>query len=163
MAAAATAALTAERFAHALQTGQAVAQKGQFGLQLALVRRGAGAKNFEDQHRAVHNAHVRRIFKVADLRRRQLAVKNNQFDLIVLAEIPNFLHHAAAYARRGLRGGALLHHRRNRLRAAAFCKLPQLAQRFLRVILARVQRDQKRALRHDYVFRIIHKVLLFRV
>ena len=155
------AAETRKRRAFAGQTRQKVFQLRRFHLHLTCAALRTLRKNIEDQHRAVHNAHVRRIFKVADLRRRQLAVKNNQLNLVVLTEIPNFLHHTAAYTRRGLRGGALLHHRRNRLRAAAFCKLPQLAQRFLRVILARVQRDQKCALRHDYVFRIIHKVLLF--
>ena len=57
-AAPAAAALAAEGFTQALQTGQLVAQGGQFGLQLALIGGSAGTENFQNQHRAVQHFHL---------------------------------------------------------------------------------------------------------
>ena len=142
-AAAATAALTAERFAHALQTGQAVAQKGQFGLQLALVGDGAATENFKDQHGAVdHFQSAQRIGDVADLAAGQFTVKYGAFRAQRFGGKGCFLQLAAAQHDAGLWGLALLGHLCHGFHVVCFAQGGKLCKAALAVPQALIQRQQ---------------------
>ena len=107
--AAATAALTAERFAHALQAGQTVAQKRQLGLQLAFVGHGAAAEDLEDEHGAVDDFEAAEgRGDVADLAAGQFTVKYGAFCTQTFGGKAGFLQFAAAQHDAGLRGLAFL-------------------------------------------------------
>ena len=125
------AALTAQCLAHALQTGQTVAQKGQLGLQLAFVGDGAAAENFQNEHGAVdHFQPAQRIGDVADLAAGQFGGK------------AGFLQFAAAQHDAGLRGLALLGHLRHGFHVVSLTQGRKLCQTALAVPQALIQRQQ---------------------
>ncbi len=108
-AAATAAALTAQALAHALQAGQAVAQQGQLGLQLALVGHGAAAENLQDEHGAVDDFHAaQRCGDVADLASGQFTVKHGALGPQLCCGRSGFFQLAAAQHDAGLRRLALL-------------------------------------------------------
>ena len=137
------AALTAQCLAHALQTGQTVAQKGQFGLQLALVGDGAAAENFQNEHGAVdHFQPAQRIGDVADLAAGQFAVKYGAFCTQTFGGKAGFLQFAAAQHDAGLRGLALLGHLRHGFHVVSLTQGRKLCQTALTVPQALIQRQQ---------------------
>ena len=141
-AAPAAAALAAQTLAQALQARQLVAQCGKLGLQFALVRGGAGAENFEDQHRAVQHFDLQCRRQVADLTAGQLAVKNRGGCVYVLADKPRLGDLALAQQRGGLGGRALLHHLGHGVHTVGVGQRPQLVQAAGHIVLALVQRQQ---------------------
>ena len=142
-AAATTTALTAERLAHALQTGQAVAQKGQLGLQLALVGDGAAAENFQNEHGAVdHFQSAQRIGDVADLAAGQLAVKHGALGTQGLGSKAGFFQLAAAQHDAGFRGLALLGHLCHGLHVVGFAQGRKLCQAAVTIPQALIQCQQ---------------------
>ena len=143
VATATAAALTAQAFAHSLQAGQTVAQKGQFGLQLALVGDGAAAENFKDQHGAVdHFQSAQRIGDVADLAAGQFTVKYGAFRAQRFGGKGCFLQLAAAQHDAGLRGLALLGHLCHGFHVVCFAQGGKLCKAALAVPQALIQRQQ---------------------
>ena len=124
---------------------QKIAQLRQFHLQLAFARACARRKNVENQHGAVHHAHVCGGFQVADLRRRQLTVKNQQFNLMFPAEVRNFPNHTASHTGGCVQCRALLRHGAEGFCACAARQCIQLRQGCLCIIFACIARDKQRA------------------
>ena len=141
-AAPAAAALAAEGFTQALQTGQLVAQGGQFGLQLALIGGSAGTENFQNQHRAVQHFHLQSGGQVADLAAGEFAVKNSCRSVQILADKPRFGHLALPQQGGGFGGGAFLRNLGHGLHAVGVSQRPQLVQAAGHIVLALVQRQQ---------------------
>ena len=142
-AAATAAALTAQRFAHALQAGQTVAQQRQFGLQLALVGHGAAAEDLQDQHGAVDDFQpAQRVGNVADLAAGQLAVKHSAFRAQRLGGKGSFFQLAAAQHDAGFRGLALLGDLCHGLHVVGFAQGRKLCQTALAVPQTLIQCQQ---------------------
>ena len=141
--AATAAALAAQAFAHALQPGQAVAQEGQLGLQLALVGHGPAAEDLQNQHGAVDHLDAHRRRDVPQLAAGQLAVKHGALGPQLLGGKARFFQFAAAQDGAGLGGGALLHHLAHRLHVVGLAQGGQLLQAALAVKGPLVQRQQQ--------------------
>ena len=136
------AALTAQAFAQPLQARQLVAQCGKLGLQLALVRGGAGTENFKDQHRAVQHLKLQRGGEVADLAAGQLAVKNRGGRVHILADKAGLGDLALTQHRGGLGRGALLYDLGHGVHAVGIGQCAQLVQTAGHIIAALIQRQQ---------------------
>ena len=142
-AAATAAALTAQGLAHALQTGQAVAQQSQLGLQFALVGHRTAAEDLQNEHGAVDDLQpAQRGGDVADLAAGQLAVEHGAFGPQLLRGKAGFLQLTAAQHDAGLRGLALLADLRHGFHMVGLAQGGQLGQTALTVPQALVQRQQ---------------------
>ena len=142
-AAATAAALTAQSLPHALEPGQAVAQQGQLGLQLALVGNGPAAEDLQDQHGAVDDFQASQgVGDVADLAAGQLPVKHGAFGPQLLRGKAGFLQLTAAQHDAGLRGLALLADLRHGFHMVGLAQGAELCQTALTVPQALVQRQQ---------------------
>ena len=139
MAAATAAALTAQGLAHALQTGQAVAQQSQLGLQFALVGHRTAAEDLQNEHGAVDDLQpAQRGGDVADLAAGQLAVEHGALGAKFLRGKAGFLQLTAAQHDAGLRGLALL----GGFHMVGLAQGAELGQTALTVPQALVQRQQ---------------------
>ena len=141
-AAPAAAALAAQGFAQPLQARQLIAQRGKLGLQLALIRRGAGTENLQNQHRAVQHLDLQCRRQVADLAAGQLAVKDRGCRVHILADQPRLGDLALAQQRCGLGRRALLHDLGHGVHAVGVGQRPQLVQAARHIVLSLVQRQQ---------------------
>ena len=142
------------------KAGQQVAQLREFHLQLALAAAGARGENVEDQHGAVHHAHAAGVLHVADLRGAELAVEDQQIDLVGLAVRRDLLEHAGADAGGRVRRGPFLRHSAERLRPGAARELIELGERGLGVVFARIHFHEQRALRPLLPVCFLHMQLL---
>ena len=98
---------------------QQIFQLSKLHLQLALPGSGPGSKNIQNQHGPVDDPDLRLKFQIADLCGRQLAVEDNQIDLLALTDLFQLLQPSAADARGSVGLLPLLDHRPHRLGAGA--------------------------------------------
>ena len=129
----------------ARQARQQIFELRQLHLQLALLGAGAQGEDIEYQRGAVDDAHIGGALDILDLGGRQLAVRNDQVDLLLTAERGDLLQLARAHIGAALYAGELLRQRDDRLGARALHQLVQLVERRLGIIIPRIHADQQRA------------------
>ena len=118
-------------------------------------------KNIQDKHGAVDHAHIRFALDIALLRRRQLAVKDQQVDRIVRAVDAQLFKTAFADIRRAVGTLPFLHERRRHVGAGRFRQLRQLPQRAVHIIFARIHADKHCALRLQILHYVLHHAYPF--
>jgi hypothetical protein len=91
-----TATDTLQMAPHPLQARQLVAQLGELDLQLSLAALRTASEDIENQFGAVDDAHLERSFEVAPLCRRQIAIDNENVDILRAAQLLDLLHLALA-------------------------------------------------------------------
>ena len=125
----------------------------QLDLQFALAASCACGEDIEYQLRAVNDAHIGYVLNISLLRRGQLAVENEQVNVVVGAEGLYLLEPARAYERRGIGSLAPLSHARFDLGSGSLCQLLELVERRLAVIFAHVHADKHGGFGLLYIFK----------
>ena len=150
------------RHLHALagQTRQHIFELRQLHLELALTAARTQRENIEYQRGAVDHAHIGRLFHILYLCGRQLAVRHDQVDLLLTAQLGHLRQFAAAHIGGALGLWELLGQQEHRLGACALDQLAQLAHGRLRVVAAGVHTHQQCARLFFFITDQFHWIFL---
>ena len=124
------------------QPRQQVFQLRELDLQLAFARPRAPREDVEDQLRAIDDAALEPLLQLAQLRRRQLVVEDDDVDVGFGRGAREQIDFAAAEKRRGVGLGPLLQHAQHDLRAGGVGEAGQLFERMFGVDAARRAGDE---------------------
>ena len=131
-----------QRLARSDQPRQQVLQLRQLDLQLAFARPRAPRKDVEDQLRAIDHLAIEPLVQLAQLRRRQLVVEDDQVGVGFGRRVRQHLDLAAAEKRRRIGLGPILQHAQDHARAGGFGETAELFEGMFRVDPPRAAGDQ---------------------
>ena len=136
------AAKTRQRLARSDQPRQQVLQLRELDLQLAFARAGAPREDVENQLRAIDDLAIETLVQLAQLRRRQLVVEDDEVGVGFGRGVRQHVDLAAAEERRRIRLGSILQHAQHDARARGFGEAAELFEGMFRVDPTRAAGDQ---------------------
>ena len=136
------AAETRQRLARSDQARQQVLQLGELDLQLAFARAGAPREDVEDQLRAIDHLAIEPLVELAQLRRRQLVVEDDEVGVGFGRSLRQHLDLAAAEECRRIGLGPILQHAQDDARARGLGETTQLFEGMFRVDSPRAAGDE---------------------
>ncbi len=125
-----------QRLARSDEPRQEILQLRELDLQLPFPRARAAREDVEDELRAVDDLAAERLLEIAQLRRAQLVVEDDDVDAQFVARRGQRLHFAAAEERRRVGPRALLQHAQDDGRAGGRGEAGKLVERVFRIDLA---------------------------
>ena len=131
-----------QRFARSDQPRQQVLQLRQLDLQLAFARARTPREDVENQLRAIDDLAIEALVQLAQLRRRQLVVEDDEIGVGFRRRVRQHVDLAAAEECRGIRPRAILQHAQDDARAGRFGEAAKLFEGMFRVDPPRAAGDQ---------------------
>ena len=125
-----------QRGARSDEPRQQVLELRELDLQLAFPRSRAPREDVEDELRAIDDLAPHRLLEVAQLRRAQLVVEDDDVGAELVARRGQRLHLAAAEKGRGIRLRPILQHAEDDRRAGGRCEAGELVERMFGIELA---------------------------